>query len=96
VEVLISGDEATAHFRKLAPGTFWHVRIRSVDDQDRVTAPPRGFFRIATQPLPPLLPDWFWWVAVPSALTLLYRLWKKFRASRVENLDARIENLGPG
>jgi len=33
---------------------------------------------------------------VPSALTLLYRLWKKFRAPRVENLDARIENLGPG
>lgn len=95
VNIEISGATATARFRKLPAGTFWHVRIRSVDDQDRVTAPPRGFFRIATQPLPPLLPDWFWWVAMPVALALLYRLWKKIRASRVENLDARIENLGP-
>jgi hypothetical protein len=96
VNIEVSGATATARFRKLPAGTFWHVRIRSVDSQGGVTASHRGFFRIATRPLPPLLPGWFWWVAAPLALALFYRLWKKLRAARVRNLDARIENLGPG
>jgi hypothetical protein len=78
----ISGESATARFRKLPAGTFWNIRIRSVDDQGLESPPPRGFFRIETQPLPPLLPDWFWWVAGPVALLLLYWLWKKLRAAQ--------------
>lgn len=96
VNIEVSGATATARFRKLPAGTFWDVRIRSVDNQGGVTASHRGFFRIATRPLPPLLPGWFWWVAAPLALALFYRLWKKLRAARKEDLDARIENLGPG
>jgi hypothetical protein len=95
-EIEISGDSATARFRKLPAGTFWNIRIRSVDDQGLESLPPRGFFRIETRPPPPLLPPWFWWVASPAVLLLLYWLWKKLRAVRRDDLDNRIENLGSG
>jgi hypothetical protein len=90
----IHGDTATAYFSKLPAGTFWNIRIRAVDSEGLFSSSTRGSFRIETQPLPPLLPKWFWWVVGPVALFLMSRFLKKIRIDQHEDLDARIHNLG--
>ena len=90
----VHGDTATANFSKLPAGTFWNIRIRAVDSEGLVSAPRRGFFRIETKRLPPLLPNLFWWVIGPVVVLLLSRLWKKIREDQHDDLDDRIHNLG--
>lgn len=67
VPVQYDAMTASARLRKLPAGTFWHVRLRSLDDSGALHPPPPGFFRIETPPLEPLVPFWAWF----SALILL-------------------------
>lgn len=95
VEIRITGDIATAYFRKLPPGTFWNIRVRGIDSKGLPGPPTLGHFRIETQPLPSWnLPLWLW---IPVSLLLaagIFILLKKhFRFQSGENLDQRIVDL---
>jgi len=68
VDVQISGDSATAHFRKLPAGTFWNIRIRGIDSNKQPGQHPTRSFRIETTPAGPLLPPWGW-ILVASVVT---------------------------
>lgn len=95
VEIQISGATATAHFRKLAPGTFWNIRLRGIDSKGLVGPPTPGHFRIETKILNLWqIPFWFW---VPALLVLgsvLFLVLKKRIRFVRENLDQRIADLG--
>ena len=95
VEIRISDDTATAHFRKLASGTFWNIRLRGIDSKGLLGPPTSGHFRIATQPINswriPL------WLLAPTATLLaggIFLVVKKYiRLGYRENLDRRIARL---
>jgi hypothetical protein len=95
IEIQISGATATAHFRKLAPGTFWNIRLRGIDSKGLVGPPTPGHFRIETKILNLWqIPFWFW---VPALLVLgsvLFLVLKKRIRFVRENLDQRIADLG--
>lgn len=95
IEIQISGATATAHFRKLAPGTFWNIRLRGIDSKGLVGPPTPGHFRIETKTLNLWqIPFWLW---VPALLVLgsvLFLVLKKRIRFVRENLDQRIADLG--
>ena len=92
-DVQISGDSATAHFRKLPPGTFWSIRITGIDAKGQPGQQANEFFRIETKPRGPLLPPWAWIVlALAGAGSAFWFLKNKVTFAR-DDLDARISNL---
>lgn len=94
VEVLISGDDATAHFRKLAPGTFWTIRLRGVDAEGHVAMPPPGYFRIETRPLNLFqIPFWLWLPGLLALAAALALFVKRHVRLAGEDLNQRIAEL---
>jgi hypothetical protein len=96
VGIRVEGEKATAHFRKLPPGTFWHIRLRSLDEAGVLNPPPPGFFRIETRPLDPLIPFWIWFPAllVLAGAAMAILLKKRLRVGpRQGDLDERIAKL---
>ena len=92
-DVQISGDTATAHFRKLPPGTFWNIRITGIDSKGQLGHQSNGFFRIETRPVGSFLPVWAWIVvALVGAGSAFWFLKNKVTFVR-DDLDARISNL---
>ncbi len=92
-DVQISGDTATAHFRKLPPGTFWNIRITGIDSKGQLGQQPNRSFRIETRVASPLLPLWFWiLVALAGTGSVIWLLKNKVTLVR-DDLDARISNL---
>lgn len=95
VAIQISGDSATAHFRKLPPGTFWSIRLTAVDSQGRLSAPTLGHFRIETKPINLFkIPFWIWAPLGIVAIALFVFLFKKHVRFASEDLDERIAKLG--
>jgi hypothetical protein len=95
VDIQIAGDTATAHFRKLAPGTFWNIRLRGIDSKGLAGPPTPGHFRIETLPINRWkIPFWIW---MPTAVLLaggsFLFLKKRVRFQIGENLDQRIARL---
>jgi hypothetical protein len=92
-DVQISGDTATAYFRKLPPGTFWNIRITGIDSKGQLGQQPNRSFRIETRVADPLLPLWFWiLVALAGTGSVIWLLKNKVTLVR-DDLDARISNL---
>jgi hypothetical protein len=95
VDIQISGDSATAHFRKLPPGTFWSIRLSAVDSQGRVSSRSPGHFRIETKPINLFkIPFWIWAPLSIVAIALLVFFFKKHIRFASEDLDERIAKLG--
>jgi hypothetical protein len=95
IEIQISGDTATAHFRKLAPGTFWNIRLRGIDSKGLVGPPTPGHFRIETKALNLWqISFWLWMPALLALGAVLFLLSKKRIRFVRENLDQRIADLG--
>lgn len=68
VDIQISGATATARFRKLAPGTFWNIRLRGTDNNGLAGPPAPGHFRIETRPLK--LWQFPFWIWMPALLVI--------------------------
>jgi len=92
-DVQISGDSATAHFRKLPPGTFWNIRITGFDSNGLIGQPPKGHFRIETKPAGPLFPTWVWATFVLAAAAAVFWFFKTKITLVKDDLDVRIANL---
>jgi hypothetical protein len=93
VAIQMSGDSATALFRKLPPGTFWNIRITGFDSNGLAGQPPKGFFRIETQPKGPLFQTWVWAIAALAAAVALFWFLKNKITFVKDDLDVRIANL---
>ena len=92
-DVQIFGNSATAHFRKLPPGTFWNIRITGIDSKGHLGQQPARSFRIETKPVSPFLPLWAWIVlALAGAGSAFWLLKNKVTFVR-DDLEARISNL---
>jgi hypothetical protein len=73
VQVEVSTTTASAHFRKLAPNSFWKIRIIGVDAKGLLGPPPKKNFRISTKAVNLWkIPFWIW---MPSALAMLMGVW---------------------
>jgi hypothetical protein len=93
VFIQISGDSATAHFRKLPSGTFWNIRITGIDSKGRLGQQPSRSFRIETRPPGPLLPLWAWiFLSSIAAGSVIWVLKNKVTFVR-DDLETRISNL---
>lgn len=74
VHVQISGDSATAYFRKLPADTFWNIRITGIDSKGQLGQQSKRSLRIETQAFNSwTIPFWIW---MPSALVLLIALFR--------------------
>lgn len=91
-EIKITGDIATAYFRKLPPGTFWNIRLRGIDSKGLVGPPPTGHFRIETRPINPWkIPFWIWipaLLAITAGIFLIVK--KRIRFVSESNPEERI------
>jgi hypothetical protein len=91
-EIKITGDIATAYFRKLPPGTFWNIRLRGIDSEGLVGPPPTGHFRIETRPINPWkIPFWIWipaLLAITAGIFLIVK--KRIRFVSESNPEERI------
>jgi hypothetical protein len=93
VFVQISGDLATAHFRKLPSGTFWNIRITGIDSNGLLGHQSSRSFRIETRPPGALLPIWAWiFLASIASASVIWLLKNKVTFVR-DDLEARISNL---
>lgn len=77
-DVQISGDSATAHFRKLPPGTFWNIRLTGIDSNGQLGQQSKRSFRIETRAINLwTIPFWIWMPATLALLIVFARLGKK-------------------
>ena len=94
VDMKISGENATATFRKLPAGGFWDVRLRAHDEAGVPNPPPPKFFRIITKPYP-VVPFWVWFPVLLGMPLLILLAFKKriSMESSSGDIDARIAEL---
>jgi hypothetical protein len=77
-DVHISGDSASAHFRKLPSGTFWNLRITGIDSKGQLGRQSKGSIRIQTRALNLwTIPFWIWMPGTLVLLIVFARLGKK-------------------
>ena len=76
-QIEIEGDSATARFRKLVQNSFWMIRLRSIDNNNRL-GEPSPVFRIATKKINLLqIPFWIWMPSLLAILLLAFRFLRK-------------------